>query len=81
MPKVKLEQLAGDSEEGTVECWCCQEGELVAEGDDLLQIDTLDGPVMIKSEYSGTVKEIYFAEGETVGLGDVLCEIDESDEE
>lgn len=79
MAKVKLEELVGEAEDGTVEYWCCQEGDQIAEGDDLLQIETSEGSIMVTSPYSGTVEEIFFAEGETVGIGDVLCEIDDSE--
>ena len=81
MHKVVLKELIHDIEEGVVDYWCFEEGDSVAEGDDLVQIETDEGPCMVASPFSGVVREIFYTEGESVGLGDVLCEIDDEDAE
>ncbi|OGW79190.1 MAG: hypothetical protein A3G33_10935 [Omnitrophica bacterium RIFCSPLOWO2_12_FULL_44_17] len=80
MAKVVLEELNGDIEEGIVETWFFQEGDQIAEGDDLVRIETDEGTHTVTSPFSGHLNEIYFTEGEEVGLGDVLCEIEDDEE-
>ena len=80
MNKVVLRSLLKDVEEGAVDYWCFEEGDVVTEGDDLVQIETEEGAYMVVSPYSGVIREIFYTEGESVSLGDVLCEIEDEDE-
>lgn len=83
MKEVLLEGLAKQVEEATIQSWFYEEGDSVSEGDELVEVTTSEGSVMISANASGVLAEVYFDEGETVPRGEVLCLIDDesSDDE
>ncbi len=85
MVEVPLEGLARNVEEATVKVWYVEEGDPVQEGDDLVELSTEEGVLMIHAPSSGILAEVYYDEGEVVAKGELLCCIDdelgEDDEE
>jgi pyruvate dehydrogenase E2 component (dihydrolipoamide acetyltransferase) len=77
MIEIALEGLAKHLDEGTIQVWFVEEGDPVAEGDDLVEIQTEDGTFTITSAVSGVLAEVYYDEGEIAGRGEILCTIDD----
>ncbi|MCM8775262.1 MAG: biotin/lipoyl-binding protein [Candidatus Omnitrophica bacterium] len=76
MVEVVFEGVGPSVEEGTVQTWFFEEGDSVSEGDDLVELVTEEGTVMIQAPSSGILTEVYYDEGEIVAKGEVLCAID-----
>ena len=81
MKEVNLEGLAKHIEEGTIQTWFFEEGDMVSEGEDLVELSTEEGTVVIPSPASGVLAEVYYDEGESVAKGEILCTIDNDDPE
>jgi len=75
--EVFLEPLAEGMEEATINYWYYEEGDMVEEGSDLVEVISELGSFKIPAPCSGILGEVYFPEGETVSTGEVLCEIEE----
>ncbi|HHW40308.1 MAG TPA: biotin/lipoyl-binding protein [Syntrophomonadaceae bacterium] len=75
--EVTLPFLAEDVDEATVSYWKVEEGDHVAEEDDLVEMSTSKAVFTIPSPVAGTVEEILVQEGDTVKVGQVLCIIKE----
>lgn len=72
--EVKLPNLGDDAaEEATVSYWLVEEGDLVHEGDDLVEMTTDKAAFSVQAPKSGTVLEKLVEEGDEVTVGDVLC--------
>lgn len=69
-----------DNEEGVVQSWLAEEGDMVREGEPLVELTTGDSSVTIPAPSSGLLIEIYYDEGEAVQDGEVLCCIDDEEE-
>ena len=54
------------------------EGQMVAEDDEIVILATSDGPVSVVTDVPGVVREIYAVAGGTVGPASVVALIDES---
>ncbi|MDP3919399.1 MAG: biotin/lipoyl-containing protein [Candidatus Omnitrophota bacterium] len=76
MVEVSLTVLGPHVEEGTVQTWFFEEGDPVNEGDDLVELSTEVGVVMIQSPCTGILAEVYYDEAEIVAKGEILCAID-----
>lgn len=78
MAQVILRALSEGMEEATINQWFFEEGDAISEGDDLVEIISEIGSLVISAPVAGILGEAYFSEGDSVEIGDVLCEIDES---
>lgn len=67
-------------EEGTVTQWRKAEGETIAEGEVLLDIQADKAEMEVESEIAGVVLKILVGADETVPCGTPLCWIGESGE-
>lgn len=81
MKEVLLEGLASRVEEATVQAWFSEEGDVVSEGDDLVELSTEEGTVVITAPVAGVLVEVYYDEGEAVAKGEVLCVIDNDEDD
>ena len=81
MKEVLLEGLAKHVEDATIQTWFFEEGDLVNEGDDLVELSSEEGTVMITAPSSGVLAEVYFDEGELVAKGEPICTIDDNESE
>src|SRR6188768_2066502 len=71
----KLPDLGEGLTEGEIARWLVAEGDVIAEDDPLVEIQTDKTTVEIPSPASGLVAKIHVAEGEVVPVGTVLVEI------
>jgi 2-oxoglutarate dehydrogenase E2 component (dihydrolipoamide succinyltransferase) len=76
--EVKVPTLGESIVEATVGRWLKEEGDTVAEGDALVELETDKVNMEVASTAAGTLEAIVKPEGETVGIGDVLATVDES---
>lgn len=70
---VKMPRLSDTMEEGTVATWLKQEGDKVAEGDILAEIETDKATMEFESFYEGTLLKIGIPEGETAPVDSLLA--------
>ena len=80
MSSFKLPDLGEGLTEGEVARWLVSEGQVIAEDDPLVEIQTDKATVEIPSPYGGTVLRILVAEGEIAPVGTELVVIGEPGE-
>ncbi len=74
MYEVKLPDLGEDAgDEATVSVWHFEEGDEVAQGDDLVEMTTDKATFNVPCPVSGVLSEILAEEGDTVQVGEVLA--------
>lgn len=74
---VTLPDLGEDTvSEVTISAWLADEGDRLAEGDDLLELTTDKAAFTVPCPRAGIVREKCVAEGETVKVGAVLCALE-----
>ncbi len=80
MEEVVLPNLGMVMEEGTIVRWLKQEGDEVAEGDVLLEIETDKAVVEVESPGTGVLRAIIVQEGATVPVSTVIGLVGSGDE-
>jgi pyruvate dehydrogenase E2 component (dihydrolipoamide acetyltransferase) len=70
---ITMPRLSDTMEEGTVASWLKKEGDTVAEGDILAEIETDKATMEFESFYSGTLLKIGIQEGETAKVDALLA--------
>ncbi len=76
--EVRLPQLSMGMSDAEVLEWQVEVGDVVAAGDDLVEVEAEKAQVMIEAPGPGTVDEIAAEPGETVLVRDLLCVIEEA---
>src|ERR687886_113696 len=71
--EVRVPQLGESVVEATVGSWLKREGEQVAAGEPLVQLETEKVNVEVAAERAGVLESIAHKEGDTVAPGDVLA--------
>src|ERR1051325_6643820 len=79
MTAIKVPPLGESIVEATVSRWLKKEGERVAPGDTLVELETDKVTVEVPAMSSGVLTRHARAEGEVVKVDDTLAEIDETD--
>src|SRR3954467_7594417 len=74
MPDVVMPRLSDSMEEGTILKWLKAEGDEVARGDELVEIETDKATMTYEADTSGTL-HIVAAEGETLPIGAPIATI------
>ena len=74
MPDVVMPRLSDSMEEGTILKWLKAEGDEVARGDELVEIET-DKATMTYEADSDGVLQIVAAEGDTLPVGEVIARL------
>jgi pyruvate/2-oxoglutarate dehydrogenase complex dihydrolipoamide acyltransferase (E2) component len=74
---VNLPKWGMGIEEGTVIRWLKREGELVAAGEPLVEVETAKTTQELEAPVSGRLTEILVLEGETVPVNTDLARIEE----
>ena len=75
--EIKLPELGAEAgEEATVSFWIAQEGDEVAEGDDLVEMLTDKANFNVPATTAGKLVKIHAQENDVVKVGDLLCEIE-----
>lgn len=76
MIEITLSEAGKALEEAAIQNWFIEEGDLVHEGDDLVELSTDAGTITVQAPASGVLVEVYYDEGESVTKEDILCIID-----
>lgn len=79
MVEVTLEEIPQKMDEATVQAWFFEEGDVITEGDDLVELAAGESTVTIQAKTTGILAEVCYDEGDSVAKGEVLCLIDEKD--
>ncbi len=79
--EVRMPRLEEDMEEGTINGWLRSEGESVAAGDPLLEIETSKVNLEIESPASGILRRILAKKGELVPINTVIAVIADATED
>src|SRR6478609_2433403 len=74
MPDVVIPRLSDSMEEGTILKWLKAEGDEVARGDELVEIETDKATMTYEADSPGTLS-IVAQEGETLPIGQVIARI------
>ncbi len=76
MAEIVMPRLSDTMEEGTILRWLKQDGELVARGEELAEIETDKAAMVYESDQEGTL-QIVAGEGETLPVGAVIAHVGE----
>src|SRR6201986_478918 len=79
--QVVMPKLSPTMEEGQLSRWLKKEGDKVAVGEGLAEIDTDKATMEAQALASGVLRKVLVGEGETVPLGTVIAIIGEPDED
>jgi pyruvate dehydrogenase E2 component (dihydrolipoamide acetyltransferase) len=77
MAEIVMPRLSDSMEEGTILRWLKQEGDEVAVGDELVEIETDKANMVYESDEAGTLTEIVAEEGATLPIGEVIAKVGE----
>ncbi|MGH2982180.1 MAG: dihydrolipoamide acetyltransferase family protein [Solirubrobacterales bacterium] len=78
--EIVMPRLSDSMEEGTVLSWLKSEGDEVAVGDELVEIETDKANMVYESDAAGTLIEIVAGEGDTLAIGEVIARVGEAGE-
>ncbi|MDP9454991.1 MAG: 2-oxo acid dehydrogenase subunit E2 [Actinomycetota bacterium] len=73
MPEVIMPKMGDAMEEGTLLKWLKSEGDEVAEGDPIAEIETDKVTLEIEAEDSGTLAQLMVSEGQDVPVGEAIA--------
>src|SRR5436305_14013858 len=77
MPEVVMPRLSDSMQEGTIVRWLKRDGERVAQGEALAEVETDKATVTFDADADGTLR-ILVGEGETVPIGKPIAQIGEA---
>jgi pyruvate dehydrogenase E2 component (dihydrolipoamide acetyltransferase) len=77
---VVMPRLSDSMEEGTILRWIKAEGDEVAVGDELVEIETDKANMVYEADAAGTLVEILAKEGDTLPIGEVIARVGEAGE-
>jgi pyruvate dehydrogenase E2 component (dihydrolipoamide acetyltransferase) len=80
MTEIVMPRLSDSMEEGTILRWVKSEGDEVAVGDELVEIETDKANMVYESDAAGTLTEIVAEEGATLPIGEVIARVGEPGE-
>jgi pyruvate dehydrogenase E2 component (dihydrolipoyllysine-residue acetyltransferase) len=72
---IVMPRLSDSMEEGTILKWLKAEGDEVAVGDELVEIETDKANMVYESDAAGTLSEILAQEGDTLPIGEVIARV------
>jgi pyruvate dehydrogenase E2 component (dihydrolipoamide acetyltransferase) len=77
MPEIVMPRLSDSMEEGTILSWLKAEGDEVALGEELVEIETDKANMAYEADVAGTLTKILAQEGETLAIGSPIAVIGE----
>jgi pyruvate dehydrogenase E2 component (dihydrolipoamide acetyltransferase) len=77
---IVMPRLSDSMEEGTVLRWIKQQGDEVAVGDELVEIETDKANMVYEADSAGTLIEIIAAEGDTLPIGEPIARVGDPSE-
>ncbi|MBO0958362.1 2-oxoglutarate dehydrogenase complex dihydrolipoyllysine-residue succinyltransferase [Neobacillus sp. MM2021_6] len=78
MAEIKVPELAESISEGTIAKWLKNVGDIVEQGEYLVELETDKVNIEIISDFSGVITEQKFSEGDSVKVGETIAVITES---
>lgn len=78
MPEMTMPKLSDSMEEGTIVAWLVADGEEVAVGDELVEIETDKATMVHEAEHAGVLRTLVPA-GEEVGVGVAIASIGDAE--
>src|SRR5215218_10110797 len=76
MPEITMPRLSDSMEEGTILKWLKSDGDEVAEGDELVEIETDKANMTYEADEAGTLETVA-KEGDTLPVGETIARIGE----
>ena len=76
--EIMVPDLAESTVEATVATWIKKSGDIVEEGEVIIELDTDKVSLEVVTPVSGQIKEVNKNEGETVLVGELLGIVDDS---
>ncbi|MFC1666724.1 biotin/lipoyl-containing protein [Candidatus Omnitrophota bacterium] len=76
MVELKLPELTEGVDEAVVSFWHFKEGDVIKEGDEVVEMATDKAVFNVPSKASGKLKKIVAKEGDTVKVGEALAVIE-----
>jgi pyruvate dehydrogenase E2 component (dihydrolipoamide acetyltransferase) len=80
MPDIVMPRLSDSMEEGTILQWLKREGDEIAVGDEIVEIETDKANMAYEADVAGTLVEIVAQEGETLPIGATIARIGDAGE-
>jgi pyruvate dehydrogenase E2 component (dihydrolipoamide acetyltransferase) len=80
MPEIVMPRLSDSMEEGTVLRWLKSEGDEVAVGEELVEIETDKANMVYESDLAGTLVELLAEEGDTLPVGNAIARVGDASE-
>lgn len=80
MAEIVMPRLSDTMEEGTVLRWIKREGEHVARGEELVEIETDKAAMVYESDQEGVLTQIVAQEGDTLPVGATIAHVGEAAE-
>jgi pyruvate dehydrogenase E2 component (dihydrolipoamide acetyltransferase) len=77
---IVMPRLSDSMEEGTILRWIKSQGDEVAVGDELVEIETDKANMVYESDAAGTLIEILAGEGDTLPIGETIARVGEPGE-
>jgi pyruvate dehydrogenase E2 component (dihydrolipoamide acetyltransferase) len=77
---IVMPRLSDSMEEGTILRWIKGEGDEVAVGDELVEIETDKANMVFESDAAGVLVEVVANEGDTLPIGEVIARVGEAGE-
>jgi len=77
---IVMPRLSDSMEEGTILRWIKSEGDEVAIGDELVEIETDKANMVYEADEAGTLIEVIAQEGDTLPIGEVIARVGEAGE-
>src|SRR5919205_477473 len=74
--EIRVPALGESVVDATISKWLKQEGEAIAAGEALVELETDKVNVELPAEQAGVLTRIVKNEGDTVGIGEVLAEVE-----
>lgn len=78
---IVMPQMGYDMQEGRVVKWLKQEGEEIARGEDVAEIETDKAVIPVPATEGGVLRKVLVGEGSTVPVGEVIAVMGTADEE
>jgi pyruvate/2-oxoglutarate dehydrogenase complex dihydrolipoamide acyltransferase (E2) component len=77
---IVMPRLSDSMEEGTILRWIKSQGDEVAVGDELVEIETDKANMVYEADAAGTLIEILAGEGDTLPIGETIARVGEPGE-
>ncbi|MHB1134849.1 MAG: biotin/lipoyl-containing protein [Chloroflexota bacterium] len=79
--EIMMPRLGSSEENATIVRWLKAEGDPIAAGEVILEVEAEKATVEVEAAYSGRLHKIVVPEGESVPVGTVIAIVEEVEEE